>query len=109
MTLVEHQTVRRSELAEERARAASALAAVEVEGAGIVNERNELAADSVPLRYLAALIGADDEQVMHRFVLAVALLLDPLAVTLLLAASAGCDCSPACATPSNRPARGEVG
>jgi hypothetical protein len=34
-------------------------------------------------------IGADDEKVTHWFVLTVALLLDPLAVALLLAASAG--------------------
>ena len=90
MNLVEHQTGRRSELIGERARAANALAAVEVEGAGIANERNELAADSGPTRYLAALIGADDEKVMHWFVLAVG-------------------CPPACATQSSRPARGEVG
>lgn len=87
MTLVEHQTGRRSELVGERARAADVLAAVEVEGAGISNKRNELAADSGPVRYLAALIGADDEKVIHWFVLAIALLLDPLAVTLLLGAS----------------------
>ena len=89
MNLVER---RRSELAGERARAADVLAAIEVEGAGIANERNELAADSGPVLYLAALLGEDDEKVMHWFVLAVALLLDPLAVVLLLAASASGDC-----------------
>jgi hypothetical protein len=88
MNLVEHETVRRSELVEEPARAANVLAAVEVEGAGIANERQALAVDSSPVRYLAALIGQDDEKVMHWFVLAVALLLDPLAVALLLAAGA---------------------
>jgi hypothetical protein len=88
MSLVERQTGRRSELVGERARAADVLAAVEVEGAGIADERQELAVDSGPVRYLAALIGQDDEKVMHWFVLAVALLLDPLAVALLLAASA---------------------
>ena len=71
------------------------LAAVEVESAGIANERQKLAADTGPVRYLAALIGQDDEKVMHWFVLAVALLLDPLAVALLLAASASGDCAPA--------------
>jgi hypothetical protein len=88
MNLVDHQTGRRSELRGERARAADVLAAVEAEGAGIANERIELAADAGPVRYLAALIGQDDERVMHWFVLAVALLLDPLAVALLLAATA---------------------
>ena len=95
MSVVDHQTGRRSELAEERARAADVLAAVQVEGAGIANERQELAVDSGPVRYFAALIGQDDEKVMHWFVLAVALLLDPLAVALLLAASASGDCAPA--------------
>jgi hypothetical protein len=57
-----------------------------LKAAGIANERNELAADSGPVRYLAALIVQDDETVMPWFV-SVALLLDPLAVVLLLAAS----------------------
>src|SRR5262249_6102484 len=57
--------------------------------------RQELAVDSGPVRYLAALIGQDDEKVMHWFVLAVALLLDPLAVSLLLAASASGNRAPA--------------
>ncbi|MGB8633616.1 MAG: hypothetical protein WCD69_30285 [Xanthobacteraceae bacterium] len=108
MSLADHQTGRRSELVGERARAAEVLAAIKVERAGILNERNEVAADSGPVRYLAALIDADDEKVMHRFVSAVALLLDPLAVALLLAASAS-GCSPACATRSSTPARGEAG
>ena len=103
MSLAERQTGRRSELVEERARA-DVLAAVEVEGAGIANEQNELAADAGPVRYLAALIGVDDEKAMHWFVLAVALLLDPLAVVLLLAASVSGDCP-----RSSRPARREVG
>jgi hypothetical protein len=81
------------------------LAAVEVESAGIANERQELAADFGSVRYLAALLGQDDEKVMHCFVLAVALLLDPLAVTLLLAASASGDS----ATRSSRSAGGKVG
>jgi hypothetical protein len=100
MSLVGQQTGRRSELVGERTRAANLLAAVEVEGVGIANERNELAADSGPVRYLAALIGADDDKVMHWFVLAVAILLDPLAVALLLAASV---------SARHEPARGDIG
>jgi hypothetical protein len=107
MNIVEHQTRRRTELVEERTQAANALAALQVEGAGIAREWNELAADLGPVRYLAALIGTDDEKVMHWFVLAVALLLDPLAVALLLAASVS-DCSLPSTTPSDGPARGEV-
>lgn len=68
------------------------LAAVEVEDAGIADERQALPVDFGPVRYLAALIGQDDEKVMHWFVLTVALLLDPLAVASVLAASASGDC-----------------
>jgi hypothetical protein len=39
------------------------------------------------VRYLASLLGADDETVLRWFVLLVALLLDPAAVLLLLAAT----------------------
>jgi hypothetical protein len=40
------------------------------------------------VRYLATLLGADRENVLRWFILVVALLLDPAAVLLLLAASA---------------------
>jgi len=40
-----------------------------------------------PVRYLATLIGAGDQDVLRWFILVVALLLDPAAVPLLLAAS----------------------
>jgi hypothetical protein len=39
------------------------------------------------VRYLATLIGADNETVLRWFILVVALLLDPAAVLLLLAAT----------------------
>ena len=108
MNLVERQTGRRSELVGERARAADVLAAVEVERAGIANERQELTVDSGPVRYFAALFGEDDEKVMHWFVLAIALLLDPLAVALLLAACASGDCRSA-RDPIMQVASGQVG
>jgi hypothetical protein len=40
-----------------------------------------------PVRYLATLLGATDEAVLRCFILMVALLLDPAAVLLLLAAT----------------------
>jgi hypothetical protein len=43
-------------------------------------------ADLDPVRYLATLIGAGNETVLRWFILGVALLLDPAAVLLLLAA-----------------------
>jgi hypothetical protein len=39
------------------------------------------------VRYLATLLGANDEDVLRYFILVVALLLDPAAVLLLLAAT----------------------
>ena len=44
-------------------------------------------ADLGPVRYLATLLGLTDEQTMRWFILVVALLLDPAAVLLLLAAT----------------------
>jgi hypothetical protein len=44
-------------------------------------------ADEGPVRYLATLIGTTDEATMRWFILAVALLLDPAAVLLLIAAT----------------------
>jgi hypothetical protein len=88
MVLAERQTARRNELVADRARAAGALASIEVEKAGIENELNGLAAESVPVRYLSKLVGIDQDTVTRWFVLFVALLLDPLALVLLLAATA---------------------
>jgi hypothetical protein len=44
-------------------------------------------ADLGPVRYLATLIGAGDQDVLRWFIVIVALLLDPAAVLLLLAVS----------------------
>jgi hypothetical protein len=44
-------------------------------------------ADLGPVRYLADLLGADNETVLRWFILVVALLLDPAAALLLLAAT----------------------
>jgi hypothetical protein len=50
-------------------------------------ERRMIEADPGPVRYLATLIGANNEMVLRWFILAVALLLEPAAVLLLLAAT----------------------
>jgi hypothetical protein len=57
-----------------------------LEKAAIEGEREAVEADLEPVRYLATPIGTTDEVVMRYFVLVVALLLDPAAVSLLLAA-----------------------
>jgi hypothetical protein len=53
----------------------------------IEGERQTVEADLGPVRYPATLIGADDDAVLRYFILEVALLLDPTAVLLLLAAT----------------------
>jgi hypothetical protein len=88
LALVARASDRRNELVAGRARAARVLASIEVEKAGIESERSELAADSGPVRYLSKLIGIDQDTATRWFVLFVALLLDPLALVLLLAATA---------------------
>ena len=50
-------------------------------------ERKKVEADLGPVRYLATLLGADSEAVLRMFILVIALLLDPAAVLLLLAAA----------------------
>jgi hypothetical protein len=49
--------------------------------------RRTIEADLGPVRYLATLLGQVDEAVLRWFILVVALLLDPTAVLLLLAAT----------------------
>jgi len=61
---------------------------LQVEKAAIDGERKAVEADLGPVRYLSQLVGASDERVRRWFILAVALLLDPAAVVLLLAATA---------------------
>jgi hypothetical protein len=87
MALAERQTARRNDLVADRARAASALASIEVESVGVANERSDHAADFGPVEYLSKLVGVEPESVMRWFVFCVACLLDPLALTLLLAAN----------------------
>jgi hypothetical protein len=49
--------------------------------------RRTIEADLGSVRYLATLLGQVDEAVLRWFILAIALLLDPAAVLLLLAAT----------------------
>jgi len=87
MSLAADQHRNRAGLVAVRQREATALAALQVEKSGIDGERKTIEADLGPVRYLAQLIGAHDEGVMRWFILAVALLLDPAAAALLLAAT----------------------
>jgi hypothetical protein len=85
--LVNDQVARRVDLERQREEAAAQLAQLEVKQAGVISERRQADADLGPVRYFATLIGTTDEATMRWFILAVALLLDPAAVVLLLAAT----------------------
>jgi hypothetical protein len=81
-----HQTKRNS-LADRLAVEAKVLADLKIEKAAVEGERCTVEADLGPVKYLANLLGCADEDVLRYFVLIVALLLDPAAVFLLLAAT----------------------
>jgi hypothetical protein len=88
MALVAEQSTRRDDLVAARVRTSNALAGLQMEAAAVHGDRAKIAADGGPIHYLAGLLGADDEAVMRFFILVVAGLLDPLAVVLLLGATA---------------------
>jgi hypothetical protein len=85
MALAERQTSRRDALLADRARAATALASVEIESAGVESERAERGADFGPVEYLSKLLGIERQTAMRWFIVVVACLLDPAAVMLLVA------------------------
>jgi hypothetical protein len=87
MALADQQRKTRGELAAERIREGKALASLQVERAAVEGERRKVEADLGPIKYLATLLGAGDQDVLRWFILVVALLLDPAAVLLLLAAT----------------------
>jgi hypothetical protein len=87
MALANAQTQSRADLLAQRTTAAAALASLKAQQAAVEGERRQVEADFGPVRYLAALIGTTDDETMRCFILAVALLLDPAAVLLLLAAT----------------------
>ena len=77
-----------AELVASRQQKAGKLAQLQVQKAAVDGERKAVEADLGPVRYLATLLGSTDEATMRYFILIVALLLDPAAVLLLLAATA---------------------
>ena len=83
----ERRQTKRNNLAYKLTAQAKALADLKIEKAAVEGERRAVDADLGPVKYLAMLIGATDEDVLRYFILAVALLLDPAAVLLLLAAT----------------------
>ena len=87
MALADQQRKTRGELVAQRTSEAKTLATLQVEKAAVDGERRKVEADLGPVRYLATLVGAGDQDVLRWFILAIALLLDPAAVLLLLAAT----------------------
>jgi hypothetical protein len=87
-TTVGDQGPVRDKLVHEREAAETTIVNLRIEKAKVDGERKAVEADLGPVRYLATLIGSTDEQTMRWFILVVALLLDPAAVLLLLAAMA---------------------
>jgi hypothetical protein len=83
----ERRQAKRKSMADQLAVEANAFAHLKIEKAAVEGERRTVEADLGPIRYLAALVDADSETALRWFVLVVALLLDPAAVRLLLAAS----------------------
>jgi hypothetical protein len=82
----ERRQAKRTGLADRLTVEAKALADLKIEEAKIGGERRTAEADLGPVRYLATLMGAGDQDILRWFILVVALLLDPAAVLLLLAA-----------------------
>jgi hypothetical protein len=87
MQLAANQKRNRADLVLKHDQAATALANFKVEKAGIDGLAKVAEADLGPVRYLARLLGAGDQDVLRWFILVVASLLDPAAVLLLLAAT----------------------
>src|SRR6266853_2243800 len=83
----ERRQAKRTSLADKLTLEAKVLADLKTEKAAVEGERKVAEADLGPVRYLATLFGAGDQDVLRWFILVIALLLDPAAVLLLLAAT----------------------
>ncbi len=83
----ERRQAKRTSLADKLTVEAKALADLKIEKAKVDGDKKVAEADLGPLRYLATLIGAGDQDVLRWFILVIAVLLDPAAVLLLLAAT----------------------
>jgi hypothetical protein len=89
MTIADQKRRDRADIVAERQHQAQALASLQIEKAKIDAQRRRAEADVGPLRYFAELTGApatDLERPVRVLTLALVTVLDPMAVTLLLAA-----------------------
>jgi hypothetical protein len=83
----ERRQTKRTSLADKLTVEAKALADLKIDKARVDGDKRVAEADLGPVRYLATLLGASDQDVLRWFILVVSLLLDPAAVLLLLAAT----------------------
>jgi hypothetical protein len=83
----EAQQKRREGIARSRQEAADALVALQGQRAGLEAERQRVAAQTGPARFMAAQLGTDAETVIRWLVALLVLLIDPSAVALTIAAS----------------------
>jgi hypothetical protein len=87
MKLLEEQRRTRTDLAAQRIREGKTLADLQVEKASVDGEQRKVEADLGPVKFLATMLGAGEQEVLRCFILLVSILLDPAAVLLLLAAT----------------------
>jgi hypothetical protein len=87
MDLAQAQRKSRDMLTAQRAASMSELTKLTVEAASVEGERKMAAADLGPALYLATLMGVSPDDMLRWFILLVAILLDPAAVLLLMAAT----------------------
>ncbi|WP_246741641.1 hypothetical protein [Bradyrhizobium aeschynomenes] len=89
MTIADQKRHERANIAAERSRESESLANLQIERARIQALRRRAEAEVGPIRYLAELMGipaTDIERAVRLLTLALVAVLDPMAVTLLLAA-----------------------
>lgn len=77
----------RDGLTKDRAEAMSQFTALQVEAASVAGQQKLAQADLGPALYLATLLSVDPDAMLRAFILLVAVLLDPAAVLLLMAAT----------------------
>jgi hypothetical protein len=85
--LADDQRKARTALVARRTAEAGILAGLHLERAKADGARRKVEADLGPVRHLATLLGAQDDDVLRWFILVVSCLLDPAAVLLLAAAT----------------------
>jgi hypothetical protein len=86
----ERRQAKRTSLTDKLAVETKVIADLRIQKAKVDGERRTAEADLGPVRYLATLLGAGDQDVLRWFILVVAVLLDPAAVLLLLAGTRRC-------------------